>query len=331
MTEPSCFGNCDGMLEANPTGGTVAGDYFFEWSTAVIGFGENESAGLCAGAYSLTITDDNGCSFIHDVAVTQPAEVIIDSILTTREECVGFCNGEITVFSEAATQYSFDAGATFGDSNFYNQACEGNATVIIQDDNGCFQEATAYVGQPVAPVASFNAEEGTQTVINPQFQFLNESSGNNQNFWFFGPAGLYGNSVETEPLFSFPNEVGTYMVTLVVQDSLGCRDTLIRTVDVIDEFLFFMPNSFSPNGDGINDFLEAQGSDILTSDFEFQIFDRWGRMVFESKEFPFKWDGGGDRRSEYFLASGVYVWRMQTKRASTTDKIEKNGHLTIIR
>lgn len=331
MTEPSCFGDCNGMLEAAPSGGTVAGDYFYEWSTALQGFGENEVSSLCAGSYSLTITDDNGCSFNHNVAVTQPAEVIIDSVSTVREECVGYCNGQIFVYSAAATQYSFDGGATFIGDSIYSEACEGNATIIVQDNNGCFKETTAYVGQPVPPLADFDAEEGTKSVINPLFQFINQSEGNMQNYWYFGPAGLYGTSIESDPFFAFPNEVGTYMVTLVVEDSLGCQDTLMRTVEVIDEFLFFMPNSFTPNGDGVNDFLEVFGSDILASSFEFQLFDRWGRVVYEATDFPFRWDGGGNKNTEYYLESGVYVWRMQTRRASTTDKIEKHGHLTIIR
>ncbi len=331
LTEPSCFGDCNGMLEASPSGGTVAADYFYEWSTALQGPGENTAMNLCAGTYSLTVTDDNGCSFLHNVAVTQPAEVVIDSVLTNREECLGFCNGEITVFSAAATQYSFDGGATFGPDNFYNQACGGNATVIIQDDNGCFKETSAFVPSPVPPVADFDAENGTASVINPQFHFINQSEGNEDNFWFFGPAGVYGTSTELDPFFTYPNEVGTYSATLLVVDSIGCTDTLTRTVDVIDEFLFFLPNSFTPNGDGINDYLEAFGGDILASDFVFQVFDRWGRVVYEATDFPFKWDGGGSRNPDYFLEAGVYVWRMQSKRASTTDKIEQHGHLTIIR
>ena len=331
LTEPSCFGDCNGMLEANPIGGTVAVEYFYEWSTTLLGPGEDIASGLCAGVYSVTVTDDNGCAFTHDAAVTQPAEVVIDSVLTQREECVGFCNGEITVFSDAATQYSFDGGATFGPDNFYNEACAGTAVIIVQDNNGCFKETSAYVDSPIPPIADFDAESGRATVINPQFHFINQSEGNEQNFWSFGPGGLYGTSTEIDPFFTFPNEVGTYMTTLLVIDSIGCTDTLTRTVEVIDEYLFFLPNSFSPNGDGVNDYLEAFGGDILASDFNFQIYDRWGRMVYEATDFPFRWDGGGNQNTDYFLEAGVYVWRMQTKRASTTDKIEQQGHVTIIR
>lgn len=331
LTEPDCFGDCNGVVQAAPTGGTAPLGYFYEWSNSTIGLNELQAQSLCSGIYSVTVTDDNGCSFDHSVFLPQPAEVLVDSVLTYREECVGYCNGEITVFSAAATQYSFDGGATFSPVNFYDQACEGTHTVIIQDANGCFKQTEAYVASPIPPFADFDAESGTASVINPEFHFINQSEGNVENLWFFGPNGLYGSSLEIDPFFKFPGEPGTYSATLLVIDSLGCTDTLTRTVEVIDELLFFLPNSFSPNGDGVNDYFEAFGGDILSSDFQFQVFDRWGRVVYEATDFPFKWDGGGGKNTDYFLESGLYVWRMQTKRASTTDKIEKLGHVTIIR
>ena len=331
LTEPDCYGDCNGTVQATPVGGTAPLGYFYEWSDNTIGMNETEALNVCSGIYTVTVTDDNDCSFDHSVFLPQPEEVLVDSIDTYREECVGFCNGEITVHSAAATQYSFNGGATFGPDNFYDQACEGIHSIIIQDANGCFKQTDAYVASPIPPFADFDAESGTASVINPEFHFINQSQGNEENVWFFGPAGLYGSSTELDPYFHFPSEPGTYYTTLLVIDSLGCTDTLTRAVEVIDELLFFLPNTFTPNGDGINDYLEAFGGDILTSDFQFQVFDRWGRVIYEANDFPFKWDGGGIKNTDYLIESGLYVWRMQTKRASTTDKIEMLGHLTIIR
>ena len=328
---PSCFEYCDAIVNANPIGGTVALNYFYEWSNNVQGPGEDEIQNVCAGIHTVTVTDDNGCSFEHDVLVTQPPEVIIDSIISVREECKGYCNGEITVYSAAATEFSFDGGITFLPDNFYDDACQGYHPVIIRDANGCFAEGEVYVDSPTPPIADFDAESGTASVINPLIRFINDSFNNEENIWWFGPAGVFGISTEENPYFIFPDEPGTYSTTLIVVDSLGCLDSLTKTIEIIDELIFYLPNAFSPNGDGLNDFLEPFGGDILESDFQFQIFDRWGRLVFETFDFPFRWNGQGIKNQNYLVDSGVYVWRMQTKRASTTDKIEMLGHLTVIR
>jgi gliding motility-associated-like protein len=136
-------------------------------------------------------------------------------------------------------------------------------------------------------------------------------------------------SNEDSPFFTFPQESGDiYPVTLVVFDENGCRDSLTRFIIINNDFQVFVPNSFSPNGDGNNEiFIPVFSSDPGV--YEIKIFDRWGEIVFESLDPTEPWIGnvnGGD----YFVESGVYQWIMRTGRNSI-EAADYSGHIVVIR
>jgi gliding motility-associated-like protein len=142
----------------------------------------------------------------------------------------------------------------------------------------------------------------------------------------------FGTSTEPDPVVTFLNEQGRYYpVQLVVANELGCSDTIFREVHVEDVFLTYLPNAFSPDGDGINELFFVQGNDISTEEFEFLIFDRWGKEVFSTTDRYLPWNGrhgGGDGE---MLPHGVYVWRLKLRSIQTLQKRILSGHVTLLR
>ena len=333
ITEPLCFGECSGSIEVSGTGGILAGgsDYTYSFSVGNPGPTPNSREDLCFGNIEVTLADDNLCETTEIFFVDQPPAPIIDSVQTTREECAGFCNGIAVVFSEVADSYSFDGGDSFQAEPMNNELCGGMYNVQIQDANGCIGAEDILIASPMAPFANFAAEPPYAPLFEPVISFINFSQGNLINEWSFGYPQVLGTSDDEEPMFSFPTEPGVYLVQLVITDSIGCTDTLTKEVEILDELQIFMPSAFSPNDDGINDYLEVIVQDLDPANYKFEVFDRWGGKVFETRQYPTRWNGQGINTEDYYVADGVYVWTISAASLTTTKKIEMQGLITVIR
>ena len=133
------------------------------------------------------------------------------------------------------------------------------------------------------------------------------------------------------PSYTFLNsEIGEHPITLLLTDSLGCQDTLIRFINITEDFHIFAPNSFTPDGDGVNEFFFIVGSDIDDRNFEMEIYDRYGHTVFFTNDPLERWDGS-DEGNDFFVNVSVYNWRIKTKRESSLDEVEMFGQVTLIR
>ncbi|MEO8591261.1 MAG: gliding motility-associated C-terminal domain-containing protein [Flavobacteriales bacterium] len=128
----------------------------------------------------------------------------------------------------------------------------------------------------------------------------------------------------------FNDVVGAdYEVCLSVLDRYSCADTLCRIVQVVIPAIF-VPNAFTPDGDGINDKFYPDVLDVVREDHLLQVFDRWGELIFSSTDPGEGWDGrykdGGDP-----LPQGVYVWRLTALPVATADKLEMIGSVTLLK
>jgi gliding motility-associated-like protein len=158
-------------------------------------------------------------------------------------------------------------------------------------------------------------------------QFLNASSSDAVTFnWDFGGIGT---STEHSPTFTFPRTLGaTYPVCLEVANIDGCTSSVCRDVEVRDELMVFVPNAFSPDQDGVNDFYGPVFRTTDAVDYEFIIFDRWNRELFSSTDPTERWDGsaGGE-----IVPAGTYVWLLRYRPDRLSDRNELRGHVTVVR
>ena len=148
ITDANCYLVCDGIVTANVSGGTVLVDYTYTWSGSLAGTIGNQANNVCAGTYSLTIEDDNGCSLdTLNFVVGQPVEAIIDNVQISNVLCFGDANGSIEIFSPNAGFYSI--GGAYGAASLFTGLTSGNYTVYVQDANGCAGDSqNVFLGTP---------------------------------------------------------------------------------------------------------------------------------------------------------------------------------------
>jgi gliding motility-associated-like protein len=124
--------------------------------------------------------------------------------------------------------------------------------------------------------------------------------------WDFGDGTL--SSEQNPPGHLYPNtrESSTYRIRLIVENDLGCEDTSIAQIIKLQSCYISVPNAFTPNGDGKNDWLYPLNT-YNVSNFEFRVYNRLGQLVFETRDRSKKWDGTLNGRVQ---ESGVYVWML---------------------
>lgn len=157
----------------------------------------------------------------------------------------------------------------------------------------------------------------------------NNSGGLIDNWeWAFG--NIAASSLKDPPPVQFPitNIETNYRVRLIVtNNTLGCSDTLSKTVKVLNNCFIAVPSAFTPNNDGRNDFLYPNNA-IKAENLDFRVYNRWGQIVFQSKDWTQKWNGKVDGIEQ---ASGVYVWMLRYKHRDTGKEVFQKGTVTLIR
>lgn len=319
----TCFNDCDGSASVTVSGGTSP--YSYSWSS-LTGTGSTQSA-VCAGTYTLTITDDSGCNVDTTFQIVQPALVAINNVLVTAEGCEGGCDGSILIQSPAANAFSIDGGDTFEPTADFLDLCSGDYVVMVLDTvSGCGSADSVTVAPGAQVVSDFVPRPDVVSEFDSEILFDNNSIGATTYEWHFGDENF---SSEENPSYDFQNEPGTYLVCLVVDNGLGCIDTSCKYVDVTPVFTIYVPNAFTPDvTTGKNDvFLPIIGGEYPDT-YHLQIFDRWGERVFDTNNIDKGWDGTykGDQ-----VQKGVYVWMIEVEKVEGGFNRKFVGHVSVVR
>jgi gliding motility-associated-like protein len=200
----------------------------------------------------------------------------------------------------------------------------------VSSQFGCsqnyFLDATTVVFP--APVAHFSWSPNELTSLDPIATFENNSIGGAEYLWDFASLG---SSVEMQPVFEFPNEEpANYEVCLLVTNDYGCVDSSCKFIHLDNEYVFYAPNAFTPDNDGINDYFLPYMLGLDENTYHIQIYDRWGDLVFESRDVTQPWTGNV-RGGSYYAAEDVYAWRVSVKDKEKADYKIIKGHITLIR
>lgn len=308
LPEPLITGDlsiCDGettVLTATP------GFQQYVWSD---GSNSNSIITGAGGVYVVTVTDVNGCEGASpgaNLVVNQVPEVIFtnDTSLTCEVPYVNFNNLSSYPPGSVFT-WEFGDGSSSGQvspSHIYNDPGTYTVTLTITTPAGCESQATQDVNvvyYPL-PVADFITSPDIATVFNGKIEFVDRSQYAVSWHWKFGD-GDQDFSQNTEHYY---NDVGDFKVSLTVTSVAGCEDTHTEIVSINP---FYIPNAFTPNGDGLNDYFFNAGYELDVSSFAMRIFSRWGDEVFASESINQTWNGTtptGDPAPQ-----GTYVYRVQ--------------------
>lgn len=200
-----------------------------------------------------------------------------------------------------------------------------NTTYVLGAWNKyCYAEDKVRVEVNPKVVANFTSNPSSGLAPLP-VQFTNLSSNAYFFIWDFGD--LSAGSVEKDPLHTY-TEDGKFDVTLIVSDSLGCSDTTSGVINVNTVDALFLPNAFTPNGDGLNDVFEPTYNKNRFEFLEMTIFNRWGVVVFETKMPGGEWWNGKINGTPE--PPGIFSYTV-TARDKKGRSYERNGTVTLIR
>ncbi len=320
--DPSCNGDMDGIIELGFTGGNP-GAASYNWLPNVST--TNIATGVSAGSYDVTVSDSKGCTGVLSYVLNNPPP--IDFTLGSIIEPACFGEQAVVTVVDAmggtGDPFSFSVGSST--RRPINQPirvlASDNLSVKVFDDNGCFDEQFIDIDQPDEMILEFGAtiEEislGESTILNP---FILTQFPLDSVIW--SPLSMLS-CVDSSNLSASctavevsPFDDTDYTVTLV--DINGCEVEASIRVNVDKNRGIYIPNAFSPNNDGNNDFFSmfvGLGVEEITS---YQVYSRWGELV-SSNSTPISplqgenqlWDGffGGKA-----MNPGVFVYSIDVK------------------
>jgi gliding motility-associated-like protein len=272
----------------------------------------------------LTVTDANGCTIAATNIVVIELPGVLMTAIVTNIPCAEVQNGSIDVSATSSflpLQYQWSTGETTEDLSALNT---GTYSVTVTDQHNCTADSTFVVGNN--NVFTMDATPSVVTI----------NLGESVNLDVTALTGILSTAVWTpstglnctdcfNPVSSAVESI-TYFVDGT--DVNGCKaDDSVR-INVIPIYNIFIPNAFTPNGDGFNDFFEVMGNKEAWKQFEVKLFNRWGEKVYESNDMNFKWDGVFKSR---MLEPTVLVYTIRLVYLDNyTEKIHK-GTVTLIR
>lgn len=215
-------------------------------------------------------------------------------------------------------------------SHCYNLAGSYDVTLAVVDINGCVNSTTSfsYITVYPDPQAGFAILTPQPTTLQEAtIGFDDQSIGGDTCHWDFGDGNIV-TVINCGDIVNVYDDTGAYQVMQIVVNQYGCADTVYADVVIVPEATIFVPNSFTPNGDGKNDIFLAYGDFI--ENFHMMVFDRWGNLIFESRDIYKGWDGhanGGDQVAQI----DTYVWRITFTEKYNGFYHRMVGHVNLIR
>ncbi len=281
--------------------------------------------------YSFQVSD--GCTTPPAFA-SSTIEVYLLPNVNFSGDLLSGCHEHTTSFTDLTSPtpvaWSWDFGDPSSVGNYqsisnpsHQFSAPGLYTVSLQvtSGDGCLNDTIkpSYIEVFPVPIANFSANPERTTVLQADIDFTDLSSGNLASWnWDFGTGDTSGIQ---NPSYQYL-DTGMFTVRLLVTSVDGCTDVTRRTVVIDPDFMFYVPNAFSPNMDGRNDYFRGYGEGVNWDTYELTIYNRWGEEIFYSADVETPWRGWfKDREVEV----GVYVWKIRIFSTSGIEHVYRGG------
>ena len=322
----------------------------FQWN-----FGASATPSVSTSSVPTNVQFSNSGIFPITVTVTQqPCQsVLIDSVeiipksqisatpisgtLCTGDKILLYVNGENLY--HPSYLWNFSNGYSTTDStpfvSFY-KAGNYSYSVYIQTTGLCKDSFAIYAINTISvfpkPLANFVLTPSITSISDADITFTDSSySGIYENTsayitqwqWHLGDGSVLNNS----PTFTHTYiDYGEYDVSLLITNNYACKDTITKRLIILPEYRFWVPNTFTPNDDGLNDvFLPVVYG---VEDYLLEIYDRWGEKIFSATQAKQGWDGTYKNTP---CKSDVYVWKISFKDVVSRKVEEYIGQVTLLR
>ncbi len=261
---------------------------------------------LPADAYNIKIKDDQGCVLDTIIVVDEiPVAKLLDYSIE-HNVCSSDTVGRISVkFDNQDITYKWSNNeATSSISNLIG----GNYTLTVTDTIGCTWDTTFVVDKGTVITASFADGFDPCSLLSDDATLSVNPVGGTEPYTYLWKDGSEDQEIIIE-------NIGVYEVTIT--DSVGCSNTFTYTVSgdpIGGNVCFKIPNAFSPNKDGFNDTWQILGIEQFPL-AQVQIFDRWGKLIIDKKNYKSDWDGTIDG-NELEMGSYMYIVNLNSPKAS---------------
>ena len=324
-----CAGSTGSLTSTvNLPGGTYLWSPNGETTTAI------NISPIATTSYSVVYTLNN-CPSLADTAIVVVNPLpIISFIADTLVGCApltvnftGTSNGDPN-----ACSWTLSNGQTLSGCNpsyaFSQPGCYD--VTFTSSLNGCTSSwsTSQFICIENNPIALFSANPDMINPDNSTVNFFNLSSGATSYLWNFGDDEQ---SVEASPSHVFNVNGSDYSVTLLATSSLGCTSEYTLTIIYEEDLIFYVPNTFTPDGDQFNQvFVPIFSSGIDAYNYHLSIFDRWGELIFESYDLNVGWDGTYTAKHG-MVQDGIYVWKIDFKLKKNDDHREVTGNVSVLK
>ena len=315
--------NTPQTIFAEATGGE--GSYTYTWyeGSTVVGTGTSvDVSPMVTTTYTVEVSDGCGAVISENVVITVQASVLQLEMSPDQLICPGD-TAEIWVTASQGlgnyTYYWHHNGDTIPDI-YVSPMATTTYTVSVEDACHTYAIDGNTTVKVVHPTANFEVltDDPMEDLL---VSFQNTSTGSVAWVWDFGN-GL--TSTDNSPNTTY-SPWGYYDITLIAYSDIGCTDTITKQIYIKPEYYFYAPNAFTPNGNRQNEYYSV--SVIGGIDFQFQIFNRWGELIYQTTDQYFKWDG---TYKGFPVQDEVVVWK-----AKVVDREEQphtyGGSITILR
>lgn len=315
----SCYGAADGGVEVAVTGGTEP--HTVTWFDGVVGVARED---LNVFADAVGAYDVNGCVTDCPFALTQPPP--LHATITSWPDTCGFAEGGMEVDLSGGVA-PLEATTLWMDSLHdvtqvgLDAMLPGEYVLELIDDNGCSAQFEYAVGLVPGPELDWS------TIPNPicagqEVTIATEVSKEVVMWAWTLPGGLFEDGPNPE---FFAESPGVAEASVLIIDEHNCALDSLLFIDILDGMTIYVPNAFTPDGDGINQDFGAEGD--LIDAYHLQVFNRWGELVFESFSINERWDGSVDGR---WKKSDLYQWKVTASGPCGVTR-QIMGHVTIVR
>ena len=283
---------------------------------------------LTPGNYTITTKTGSGCTSTANVTIkTPPAPPVKPIAVVTQPTCT-VATGTITVTNPLGINYSYSLdNITFQASASFDMQTAGSYTYYVKDTTECYAFNTSTVqAPPILPIASFNYAPVELSTLSSEAVFTNNSINATSFKWVFDDGSKISNV--KNPTHLFPGNANDYNVKLTAFNKLCSHDTTVL-VTVIEKPIIYVPNSFTPNEDELNNvFVPVIGGGIASENYSMYIFNRWGNLMFESHNKEIGWDGTFGNKP---CTADTYIWKIEYRESSgTKSRKQLVGHFNLV-
>lgn len=295
---------------------------------------------------NLSVETNNGC--VNDVTkevIVHPRPVVsytADTAVDCSPLCVTLNSGATINDPSTMVNYQWilnDSIVKNGAESSYYECLENksgdpvvyDSKLIVESNEGCVDSASINDHLTVNhnPIADYEFEPKYLDIVNSEAEFESMSEYADSLQWMFG---VFDQSTELNPVVEYPKKGGQYLTYLLALTDEGCKDSIGEFIEVDENIPMYVPNTFTPDGDEYNETFKPIFSDgFVPEDFKFIIFNRWGEVVFESRNHLVGWDGTYGTDSGRKVENGTYVWKIEFKEIERDKRYQETGHVNLLR